>query len=192
MRTIAFLILMTTGCTSNGDDTGSGQPPGGTFDATDAISATVTTDDGTGDTSSVARITLASTSDLCGDASASPVIDRKGQHFVQIELRDVNGAVRTAPTAPGAYTIYPNTGSEPAKAASLTVGVLDDTCQVIDDTSASGQSGTVTLTSVNAGVYAGSYDVVLNTGDHISGTFQPTACPQLANALTNPDEHTCQ
>ncbi|HEU4614062.1 MAG TPA: hypothetical protein VFS15_18335, partial [Kofleriaceae bacterium] len=84
------------------------------------------------------------------------------------------------------------TGEEPAKAASLTVGVLDDACQVIDDTSASGQSGTVTLTSVNAGVYAGSYDVVLNTGDHISGTFQPAACPQLANALANPDEHTCK
>lgn len=192
MRTIAFVILVATACTSNDDDSGSGRPPGGTFDAADAISATVTTDDGTGETSSVARITLASTSNLCADVSASPVIDRKGQHFVQIELRDVSGATRTAPTSPGVYTIYPNTGEEPAKAASLTVGVLDDECQVIDDMSASGQSGTVMLTSVSAGVYAGSYDVVLNTGDHITGTFQPAACPQLASAAANPDEHACR
>lgn len=192
MRSLTLFMVVITGCTSNSDNTGSGQPPSGDFDAADAISATVSTSDGGGDSTSVARITLASTSNLCGDAGASPAIDRKGQHFVAIELRDVDGAVKTAPTAPGVYTIYPNTGSEPAKAASLTVGVLDDTCQVIDDTSASGQSGTVTLSSVNAGVYAGSYDVVLNTGDHISGTFQPSACPQLADALVSPDDHTCQ
>jgi hypothetical protein len=191
MRSLVLCLIAVLGCTSNGDDAGSGQPPGGGLDAADAISATVTSSDG-GDTSSVARIMLGSTSNLCADAGASPAIDRKGQHFVDIELRDVDGAMRTAPTAPGVYTIYPNTGEEPAKAASLTVGVLDDTCQVLDETYASGQSGTVMLTSVSAGVYAGSYDVVLNTGDHISGTFQPTACPQLANALVNPDEHTCE
>ena len=192
MRSLVLGLIAVLGCTSNGDDAGSGQPSGGGIDTADAISATVTMSDGGDDTSSVARIVLGSTSNLCADAGASPAIDRKGQHFVEIELRDVDGAMRTAPTAPGAYTIYPNTGEEPGKAASLTVGVLDDTCQVIDETYASGQSGTVTLTSVSAGVYAGSYDVVLNTGDHITGTFQPTACPQLASALVNPDEHTCE
>jgi hypothetical protein len=161
------------------------------MDSADMISATVTTSDGAGDTSSAARIVLGSTSNLCSDASASPPIDRKGQHFIAIELRDVAGAMKTAPTAPGVYTIYPDTGSEPAKSASFTIGVFDGTCQLVDDESASGQSGTVTLTSVAAGVYAGRYDVTLNTGAHVTGSFAPTACPQLANAVTNSDQHSC-
>jgi hypothetical protein len=129
---------------------------------------------------------LASTSNLCNDVGT---VDRKGQHFTTIALRDVNGAMRTAPTAPGAYTIYPNTGSEPAKSASLNVGGFDNTCQFDDDLSASAQSGTVTLTSVSGGVYKGSYDVTLNNGSHITGTFAPTACPKLATATDG--EHTC-
>lgn len=165
---------------------------GGPIETADMISATVTTSDGDGDTSSVARIVLANTSNLCADAGASPPIDRKGQQFIAIELRDVSGAVRTAPAAPGVYTIYPDTGSEPAKSASFTVGVFDDTCQLVDDKSSSGQSGTVTLTSVTAGVYAGSYDVELKTGDRVTGTFAPTACPQLANAAANVDQRTCK
>lgn len=200
MRVFALFMFAVVGCMSTTDGSGSGGQSGGggggggsgTFDASDTISTTVTTSDGGGDTSSNARIVLASTSNLCSDASASPPIDRKGQHFVTIELRDVNGATKTAPTAPGTYTIYPDTGSEPPKSASLTVGVLDDTCQPIDEQSGSGQSGTVTLTSVSGGVYTGSYDVVLNTGGHITGTFQPTACPQLANVATSGDQHTCR
>jgi hypothetical protein len=198
MRLFALLGFVLVGCTTSGPDGGSGPGGGGGnggggggFDTSDTISAMVTTSDG-GDTSSTAEIVLASTANLCSDASASPAIDRKGQHFISIELRDVNGATRTAPTAPGTYAIYANTGSEPAKAASFTVGVLDDTCQLIDTDSASGQSGTVTLTSITAGVYAGSYDVVLNTGGHVTGSFHPTACPQLATALATVDQHSCK
>jgi hypothetical protein len=188
---LLFFLAGAVGCGSSGgggDD--AGEPPGGSFDIAGSISATVTTTDGAGDDSSAARIVLASTADLCGDAGASPVIDRKGQRFITIELRDVNGAVKTAPTAPGTYTIYPNTGSEPAKSASLIAGGLDDTCQLDDDLSASGQSGTVTLTSVTGGVYAGSYDVVLNTGEKVAGSFAPTGCPALATASS--DEHSCR
>lgn len=190
MRVFALLVFATVGCTSS-DGSVSGETPGGAFDVADMISATVTMSDGAGDTSSGARIVLASTSNLCSDASASPVIDRQHQRFVTIELRDVSGAAKTAPTAPGTYTIYPNTGSEPPKSASLTVGELDGICQLIDQESGSAQSGTVTLTSVTGGVFAGRYDVVLNTGDRITGSFAPKACPQLAT-VTNADQHSCR
>src|SRR3954465_12397330 len=168
MRLFALSVIVAAGCGGSTDGGVTGDPPGGDFDVADQISATVTMSDGNGDSSSEAQIMLASTSNLCGDASASPAIDRKGQRFMTIELRDVSGSTKTAPTAPGTYTIYPNTGSEPAKSASLTVGGFDQTCQWNDDVAASAQSGTVTLTSVAAGVYAGTFDVTLNTGGHIT------------------------
>jgi hypothetical protein len=189
MRVLALLVFVSVGCTSS-EGSVSGEAPGGAFDVADMISATVTLSDGAGDTSSSARVVLASTSNLCSDISASPAIARKHQRFVTIELRDVSGAAKTAPTAPAIYTIYPNTGTEPPKSASLTVGGLDGTCQLLDEESGLAQSGTVTLISVTGGVFAGSYDVILNTGGHITGSFAPTACPQLAT-VANAEQHRC-
>jgi hypothetical protein len=187
MRALGLILFV--GCASNGGSV-SGNPPGGSFDISDMISATVTTSDGAGDASSVARIVMASNGDLCSDAGAG--IDRKGEHYITIQLSDVTGAMRTAPTAAGTYTIYPDTGSEPAKSASFTVVGLDSSCQAIDADSGAGQSGTVTLTSVAGGVFTGSFDVTLNTGDHLTGSFAPSACPQLAAASTNGEQHTCR
>lgn len=188
MRSVLACLLLATACTSSADPSGDDTdqtPGGGTVDAADAISATVSVSDDGGD-SSHALILIASTSNLCNDVDS---VDRKGQHFISIALRDINGSTRSAPTAPGTYTIYPNTGSEPAKSASLNVGGYDNTCQLDDDLSASGQSGTVTLTSATGGVYKGSYDVTLNSGSHITGTFAPTACPKLATATDS--GHSC-
>ncbi len=182
-------MIGATACTSGAGGTVSGQ---GGFQPSDTISASVTMSDGNGGTSSYAWIVLASTSQLCADASASPPIDRKQQRFTTIALRDVSGATTATPTAPGTYTIYPNTGSEPAKSASLLTGELDSTCQPIDADAASGESGTVTLSSLSGGVFVGSFDVTLNTGGHITGTFDPEACPQLQTAVANTDSHTCQ
>jgi hypothetical protein len=145
----------------------------------ESISAVVTNDQ-----DSVARIVIASTTNLCSDVRAS--IDRQNQTFVTIELADVSGAETAAPTAPGTYTIYPNTGSRPAKSASLTTGRFDNVCSLDED--GSGQSGTVVLTSVAAGKYAGSYDVVLNTGERITGTFDPQVCAELGVSSS----HTCK
>ena len=191
MRTL-LLTLALAGCTAGGSV--SGQAPGGTFEPSDSISASVTTNDGAGDTASYAEIDVASTGHLCADASASPPIERKGQHYLTIQLRDVNptnGAITTAPTAPGTYTIYPNTGNEPPKSASLVVGALDSSCQPDDAHAAQAQSGTVTLTSVTGGAFSGSFDVVLNTGGHLSGSFDPEACPQLATAVTSMQQPVC-
>ncbi|HSD89055.1 MAG TPA: hypothetical protein VLB44_16115, partial [Kofleriaceae bacterium] len=190
MRVLALIVIAATGCTGDSDGSVTGQTPGGSFDLADTISAAVTYSDG-GDTSSEARIILGSTASLCGDASASPPIDRKLQRFISIGLRDVNGATKTTPSAPGSFTIYPDTGTEPAKSASLVTGGYDGTCQPLDDVAAQAQSGTVTLTAITGGVYAGSFDVTLNTGGHITGTFDPSPCPQLATALTSTDQHSC-
>lgn len=192
MRVLALFVIAATGCTSSSSGGGnvSGQTPGGSFDLADTISATVSISE-SGDTTSSAQILLASTSNLCSDASASPPIDRKGQRFILIDLRDVSGGTKTAPAAPGTYTIYPDTGTEPPKAASLTTGGYDGSCQSVDAAAAQAQSGTVTLTSVTSGVFAGSFDVTLNTGGHLTGSFDPNPCPQLATAAASTDQHSC-
>ena len=187
---LALLASLLAACTSSGASV-SGSVPGGGVDVADTISATVTVDDGTGGTSSYAQIVIGSTSGLCSDAAAAPPIDRKGAREIVIELRDIAGSQSTAPAAAGTYTIYPNTGSEPPKSASLTTVGLDNTCQTVDAQTASAQSGTVTLTTAAGGVYKGSFDVTLNTGDHITGSFDPTACPALQTAAANTDTHRC-
>ncbi|MBV8762484.1 MAG: hypothetical protein JO257_34690 [Deltaproteobacteria bacterium] len=188
MRVAFFLVIC--GCASNGGSV-SGNVPGGGFDFADTVSATITTNDGNGGTSSYAQIVIGSTSGLCGDAGAVPPIDRKGSRAIIIELRDITGSQSTAPAAAAPYTIYPNTGSEPPKSASLMTVGLDNTCQTVDAQTAQAQSGTVTLTAASGGVYKGSFDVTLNTGDHLTGSFDPTACPALQAAATNSDTPRC-
>jgi hypothetical protein len=190
MRLLACAFVTLAACSSSSGGAVSGTPPGGGFDLADSISASVTTSDGAGGTSSTARIMLASTSGLCSDASASPPVDRKLQRFITIDLADVTGGVSTAPTAPGTYTIYPNTGSVPPKEALLDTGGLDATCQPVDEDAASAQSGTVTLTTITGGTFSGTFDVTLNTGAHLTGSFDPEPCAQLAAATDV--QHSCR
>ncbi len=193
---LGFLIVVTAACTSSAP--GGANPGGGsngsgtTFQPGDTISAVVVTPDGAGGSTSAAWIVLASTSNLCADEGASPPIARKNQKLVTIQLADVNGSARTAPTVAGSYTIYPDSGSEPPKSASLTTATLDGSCQPIDADAAQAQSGTVTLTSISGGVFKGSYDVALNTGAHLTGSFTPTACAALATAANYVDTPACQ
>jgi hypothetical protein len=181
------LLACVAACTSSGGDV-SGTTPGDSVDVQATVSAVVTTSDG-GDSSSEARIILSSSGSVCADAGAN--IDRKGSRFIAITLRDVSGSTASAPAAAGTYTIYPNTGSQPPKEALLETGGLDDTCQLVDDEQASGQSGTVVLDSAAGGAFKGTFDVVLNTGDHITGSFDPIPCPAL-QMLTMGGEHACQ
>jgi len=182
-RALPYLLLVAVvGC---GGDDGTGPLPGGGFDTKDTVSGVVTIED-----DAMARIVIASTANLCSDARATPPIDRQGQMFIVIDLADTGGANTTAPTTPGTYTIYPNTGSRPAKSASFVTGGFDATCGPNDDAAASGQSGSVVLATVAAGKFTGTYDVVLNTGDHVTGSFDPTACTELQAAATN-SQHAC-
>ncbi len=182
MKAIVGFASVVMACTTGGSGGGGGG--GGAFPA-DQISATVTS----ADTGGRATVMLASTPRLCDDATASPPIDRAGQHYIAIDLEDVANGTTTAPIAPGAYTIYPNTGTMPAHTALLRSGDLDATCQPLGDINA--DSGTVTIASISGAAFAGSYDVVLSSGEHLTGSFAPSACAALATALaTSP--HRCE
>lgn len=174
------MVLMIVGC---GGDDSTGPLPGGGWEVASSIGGNVSIED-----DSALRIVIGSTSNLCTDAKASPPIDRQGESFIEIELADVGGANTTAPTAAGTYTIYPNTGSRPAKSASFVTGRFDGDCMLDDAADASGQSGSVVLTALGA-KFTGTYDVVLNTGDHATGSFDAAAC-DLQAAATN-SQHAC-
>jgi hypothetical protein len=172
---------MIVGC--GGDET-TGPLPGGGWEVASSIGGVVTIDE-----DSTLHIVIGSTSNLCTDMRANPPIDRQGESFIEIELADVGGANTTAPTAAGTYTIYPNTGSRPPKSASFVTGRFDSDCMLDDAADASGQSGTVVLTALGA-KYTGTYDVVLNTGDHATGSFDAASCTELQTAVTN-NQHVC-
>jgi hypothetical protein len=120
-----------------------------------------------------------------------PPIMRKGSRAIEITLMDVTNGNTAAPTAPGSYTIYPNSGSQPPKEALFDVTGIDSSCQQVDAQSAQGQSGTVTLTSVAGNVFKGSFDVLLNTGAHVTGTFDPTACAGLSEVAAPTQQPVC-
>jgi hypothetical protein len=184
-----LVIVAMAACTSAAP----GMPgPADDFTPADTISAVVVTSDGEATTTSSGHIVIGSTSDLCADATASPPVDRKNQRLIVIDLTDINGAFESAPTTAGTYTIYSNTGTPPPNQALLVTTELDGSCQSYDDGAASGQSGTVTLASVTNGVFQGTYDVMLNTGDHITGSFAPQACPAMGAALASTAPHSCQ
>ncbi len=172
------LLCFAAACTSSSGGV-SGMTPGGSFSPGATVSAAVMVPDGAGGSSGEALVVISSSDSACADAGAMPPIQRKNSRFISIELLDVNGGASTTPAAAGTYTIYPNTGSQPPKEALLETVGLDNTCQPVDADAASGQSDTVTLTSVTGGVFKGTFDVTLNTGDHLTGSFDPTGCPAL-------------
>jgi hypothetical protein len=181
------LLMVVAACTSDAGGSVTGQVPGGSFDPGATISAAVMIPDGGGE----AVIVVSSVATACSDDGAAPPIERKGSRAMTIRLMDVANGMTTTPAAPGTYTIYPNSGSQPPKEALLEMYGLDDTCQQVDAQSAQGQSGSVTLTSVAGGVFKGTFDVTLNTGDHLTGSFDPTACAALASLAANPQSPAC-
>lgn len=67
----------------------------------------------------------------------------------------------------------------------------DATCQDITAQGASGTSGTVTLSSVSGNRFSGSFDLVLDSGDHVTGSFDPQECPALAKLVNSTTTPSC-
>ncbi len=65
--------------------------------------------------------------------------------------------------------------------------ILDATCVNNADNDALADSGTVVLTGVSGGTFTGTFDVVMDSGDHVTGTFDAPTCSEQRNP-----EPTCQ
>jgi len=130
-----------------------------------------------GGTLHAASVFLTSTSGTCADIEANQF--HQNEKGVLITLWDVVGTTTNAPTAPGMYSIYQGSGTSPAKAALFNAQVNDATCNEIPADSAKGATGSVNLTLVSGMKYSGTFDVSLDSGDHVTGSFDPVECPQL-------------
>jgi hypothetical protein len=103
---------------------------------------------------------------------------------VIISISDTDSSGTHAPTGSGTYTYY---GSSPP---SPPYKSLND-FEVNAETDVNGRcgfqaigtitSGTVTLDTVVADILTGTFDVMLDSGDHVTGSFHPSGCPELEN-----------
>jgi hypothetical protein len=131
---------------------------------------------------SFAGVMMSTAPQICSDVKQH--IDRAGSTTIVMQLLDATATRIQAPTAPGTYVITTTLSGPVASYGALT---RDATCGVQSGTPAT--SGTVTLTSVVGEIYAGTFDVTLESGDHVTGTFSPGACPALRQSVGSP---TCQ
>jgi hypothetical protein len=188
---LAFSLLgACSSDSSGGDGSGSvqGMLHGMSFTVGDAISAAISSTSG-GFSRHAAAVVMADTDDLCGDAAGN--VQHPNEVAILLTMADVNGTTTTSPTAPGSYAIYQD-GAPPAKAATLQVSASDATCEDVEADSASATSGTITLTAVSGNKFTGSFDVVVEGGDHLTGNFAPSECPALQTAITNTQKPTCK
>jgi hypothetical protein len=181
-RILPFVAL--AGCSSDSSPSAiHGTIRGSAYPVAAAISATVTSFG-----KSAAFIILSSSTDLCLPADAQ--IQHPGEKTVVIVLEDNDAA----PTGPGTYTVVDPAGNgpPPTRAALLYSSVLDPACLNHADDQTTAISGTVMLTSVSGGAYAGQFDVTLDSGDHVTGSFRPTACDELPAELQSSSTPACK
>jgi hypothetical protein len=168
------------GSSSSGINTFNGTIHGQSFSPTESISNTVLVAAGTGNTAGV--VVMSNATGTCADVTANK--QPKNITVMIIALEDVNittGAF-TAPTAPGTYTV---SVSPQAKLALVNFVVTDANCKAISSQSATSASGTVTITSVSNGTYEGTYDITMNSNDHVTGSFSASACAGISPAFVS-------
>jgi hypothetical protein len=85
------------------------------------------------------------------------------------------------PSGPGTYQMY-TLEALPMTGLAGECGIIADdaTCRIALGPRCT--SGSVTLTRVDAQGYAGTYDVVLDNGDHLAGAFDSPSCPDVSEA----------
>jgi hypothetical protein len=198
MRRTAFLLLGLVNACSGSDDESQGR---GTMSGTigdqtlsigSAISAAfVYQDPLLGELSDNGVVVMSTSSDICGDLSAN-VQHPNEVTFVLQFYGDIG-----MPIATGDYEMRnpaASTCTDTARCSTLQVYGLDAACQddvEVSTMSASG-SGGVVLASTDDGVLIGSYDIMLISGDRITGDFEPVACSVLPNALLDRTPQSCE
>jgi len=163
-----------------GNDAGSvsGTVHGAGVSVADSVSAAVML----ANNQHAAAILLTSTGNTCTDLTSR--VEHPSEKAIIISVSDVMGLTLTTPTVPGTYAIYQG-GQAPPKAATLQVLVDDLNCNRVDNLGAKATSGTVNLTAISGNHFAGNFDVVLDSTDHIKGSFDPMECPAIQTAIDN-------
>lgn len=172
------LVVALCGCgTDSSPGSVNGTIKGQKYSVADAISASIAV---TGGHAGV--VLLGNKSGLCADIMAGK--QPPNLSLVLISMATVNGLTLNTPTAAGTFQIYQGSGAAPAMAARIDTGVTDASCNTITNYSANATTGTVDLTHISGEAYDGHYDVVMDSGEHITGTFSADACPAFTGTNT--------
>jgi hypothetical protein len=163
-------------CSSNGGDDSPITIEGQLFSVASASSGVVTASN-----SEYAQIILSSQADACEQIGSG--IEHPQQQTIIIDV----GAGAAPPTASGAYPVSDAGGSPPAGQYAQVYAISTDAnCQLTLVPEPNGVSGTVTLTSVANGALSGMFDVMFDTGDHVTGSFSADSCPAIGSASDDP------
>jgi hypothetical protein len=188
MRALSFfsLIAATAAACGSGPATFNGTVRGQGFKPADALSSTSTVTLSDGSTVTVGEVALSSVHGMC-NLITSAQTPKSSQYFIML-LAAIQNGVPQPPSGPGTFTVSTATSGN---IATVSFQALDQSCASINANSADGVAGTVTLTSVNNGAYNGNFDVSLSSGDHVSGSFTASSCPQLGASLNSNRQTTC-
>lgn len=127
-----------------------------------------------GTTSLVGAIVLSDRTGIC--AAFSGNVEPRSLRAVSIFVgqRASGGSGLAPPAGPGVYAL--GGGPSEARVAFLNVTQRDPACTLQDALGASATSGSVTLTRVSGGSYAGTFEASLDSGDALSGSFDALSC----------------
>ncbi len=117
---------------------------------------------------------------VCAKATAGQ--EPKSMKGITFMLNSWTGTREAPPTATGAYTIHPGSVHVDGNEAHVRYGATDESCDSTHDIDAT--SGTVTLTSIDSGAYAGTFDVTFADGSHVTGSFKSTRCSAFESLPT--------
>ncbi|MFT3693668.1 MAG: hypothetical protein QM831_11045 [Kofleriaceae bacterium] len=162
MKALAFVAL--AACTSTSQDVSSGVSIGGVPFTGKATSSSVRPERG------LTNIDIVDFADACSIADESSQPSSKDLRFL---LTETNGDTRSSPSGPGTYAIGFPMPPDSGPYAECGLYVYDATCQITQMIPA--ESGSVTLTRVDANGYTGTFDVTID-GDEITGSFDTTNC----------------
>jgi hypothetical protein len=175
------LLLALLGCRESTAGSGAiiGSVRGQVFSVADAMAGTRING-----TDTYADIFLADRAGLCEAASRYWL--RKSLHTVRIDLYESTGQGDRAPAGPGTYTVVAIGGPISARRAYVEARTTDESCALVASQSAKATSGTVTLTGVSNGSYAGTFDVTLESGDRLTGSFDAPDCQAIGGTTDGP------
>jgi hypothetical protein len=89
------------------------------------------------------------------------------------------------PMTTGNFIVTQTAGSA-TKAATAVFQTTDAQCVKINAQSAQAASGSVNLTSIGPNnAYAGTFDLVMDSGDHVTGSFGASGCSAVGSAISN-------
>jgi len=126
-------------------------------------------------------IVLTSDAGLCGQLESGH--RGKGQQRLEMAVYTVDSSkLSHAASVPGTYSL--NMSSASGLFAEVDYLTEDDSCQQVVRSTGKAASGEVVITSVEGGLYTGTFSVALLNGEELRGSFAPTECAAAERLFT--------